>query len=149
MRVPRLVHVPVSVLEVHSPSLRLWTCADHHHCDTCCRVLNAAEFDAVYVQFYNNFCGLTNYNNPNAWNFAQWDSWAKNTSLNKDVKIFIGAPASSTAAGSGYVDAATLGKIASETRSKYSSFGGVMLWDASQAYGALKIGFAIWVLYLC
>ncbi|KAM5543936.1 hypothetical protein V8D89_002553 [Ganoderma adspersum] len=98
-------------------------------------VLNAAEFDAVYVQFYNNFCSLPNFNNPNAWNFDQWDSWAKNTSLNKDVKIFIGAPASSSAAGSGYVDAATLANIASETRSKYSSFGGIMLWDASQAYG--------------
>ncbi|PIL27020.1 hypothetical protein GSI_10159 [Ganoderma sinense ZZ0214-1] len=98
-------------------------------------VLNAAEFDAVYVQFYNNFCSLPNFNNPSAWNFGQWDSWAKKTSLNKDVKIFIGAPAASSAAGSGYVDAATLAKIASETRSKYSSFGGIMLWDASQAYG--------------
>nr|VWO94999.1 Endochitinase 2 (EC (Chitinase 2) [Ganoderma boninense] len=97
-------------------------------------VLNSAEFDAVYVQFYNNFCSLPNFNNPNAWNFDQWDGWAKNTSLNKDVKIFIGAPASSSAAGSGYVDAATLASIASETRSKYSSFGGIMLWDASQAY---------------
>ncbi|KAI1792296.1 glycoside hydrolase [Ganoderma leucocontextum] len=98
-------------------------------------VLNAAEFDALYVQFYNNFCSLPNFNNPNAWNFNQWDSWAKNVSLNKDVKIFIGAPASSSAAGSGYVDAATLANIASETRSKYSSFGGIMFWDASQAYG--------------
>ena len=87
------------------------------------------------MQFYNNFCSLTNFNNPNAWNFDQWDTWAKKTSRNKDVKIFIGAPASSSAAGSGYVDAATLAKIASETRSKYSSFGGIMLWDASQAYG--------------
>ena len=29
-------------------------------------------FDAVYVQFYNNYCGLTNYNNVNDWNFATW-----------------------------------------------------------------------------
>ncbi|EJD48950.1 glycoside hydrolase, partial [Auricularia subglabra TFB-10046 SS5] len=95
--------------------------------------LNNAEIDAVYVQFYNNYCGLQNYDNPNAWNFAQWDDWAKNTSPNKDVKIYIGAPASQTAAGSGYVDAATLGKIAKDTASQYSSFGGVMFWDASQA----------------
>jgi len=63
------------------------------------------------------------------------DNWAKTTSPNKDVKIFIGAPASSTAAGSGYVDAATLGNIATQMRSQYSSFGGIMLWDTSQAYG--------------
>ena len=63
------------------------------------------------------------------------DNWAKTVSTNPNVKIYIGAPASSTAGG-GYVDAATLSNIALETRSQYSSFGGVMLWDASQAYGA-------------
>ncbi|KAG6845016.1 hypothetical protein H0H87_001537 [Tephrocybe sp. NHM501043] len=96
-------------------------------------VLNSVAFDAVYVQ-YNNYCGVQNYDNSNAWNFNVWDNWAKTKAVNKNVKIYIGAPASSTAAGSGYVSAATLGKIAKETRSKYSSFGGVMLWDASQAY---------------
>lgn len=34
--------------------------------------LNTVGFDAVYVQFYNNFCGLTNYDNVNAWDYAQW-----------------------------------------------------------------------------
>ncbi|KIY68844.1 glycoside hydrolase family 18 protein [Cylindrobasidium torrendii FP15055 ss-10] len=102
-------------------------------------VINAVEMDAIYVQFYNNYCGLQNYANENAWNFAQWDDWAKNTSPNKDVKIFIGAPASSTAAGSGYVDAATLSTIAVETREKYTSFGGVMFWDASQAWANGRI----------
>ena len=52
------------------------------------------------------------------------------------MKVYIGAPASSTAAGSGYVDVGTLGSIAQATRNQYSSFGGVMLWDASQAYGS-------------
>ncbi|KAG6859710.1 hypothetical protein C0991_000319, partial [Blastosporella zonata] len=73
-----------------------------------------------------------------AWNFGTWDNWAKTQAINKNVKVYIGAPASSTAAGSGYVSAATLGQIAKETRAKYSSFGGVMLWDASQAYGAFS-----------
>ena len=67
-----------------------------------------------------------------------WDNWAKTVAPNKDVKVYIGALASETAGGSGYVDATTLINIALETRSKYSSFGGVMLWDASQAYGALS-----------
>jgi chitinase len=64
------------------------------------------------------------------------ETWAKTKSPNKNIKVYIGAPASSSAAGSGYVDITTLGKIAKETRAKYSSFGGIMLWDASQAYGA-------------
>ncbi|EJC98219.1 glycoside hydrolase, partial [Fomitiporia mediterranea MF3/22] len=97
-------------------------------------VISAVGFDAVYVQFYNNFCGLQNFDDPNAWNFAQWDDWAHNTSPNPNVKVYIGAPASSTAAGSGYVDAATLANIIQTTQSQFSSFGGVMMWDASQAY---------------
>ncbi|KAI0819278.1 glycoside hydrolase [Trametes gibbosa] len=106
-------------------------------------VLNAVAFDAVYVQFYNNFCGLTNFNNPNAWDFDQWDTWAKNTAVNKNVKIYIGAPASPTAAGSGYVDVSTLANIALETRSQFSSFGGIMLWDASQAFANNRFDAAI------
>lgn len=96
-------------------------------------VLNAVGFDAVYVQFYNNFCGLQAFSNPNAWNFAQWDNWAKTVSPNPNVKVYIGAPAAARAAGSGYVGASTLASYALQTRNQYSSFGGVMLWDASQA----------------
>ncbi|GJF00072.1 glycoside hydrolase family 18 protein [Phanerochaete sordida] len=97
-------------------------------------VINSVGFDAVYVQFYNNYCGVNNFNNPNDWNFATWDNWAKTTSPNKAVKVFIGVPASSTAAGSGYVDIGTLTGIIQQTKATYSSFGGVMFWDASQAY---------------
>ena len=84
----------------------------------------------------NNYCSLPQFSNPNSWNFGQWDNWAKTVSPNKDVKVYIGAPAAPGAANPGYyVDAATLGIIATQTRSQYSSFGGIMLWDASQAYG--------------
>ena len=84
----------------------------------------------------NNFCGINKFDDANAWNFDKWDDWAKTKSPNKDVKIYIGAPAAPSAAGPGsYVDVARLGEIATKTRSKYSSFGGIMLWDVSQAYG--------------
>lgn len=95
--------------------------------------LNAVGFDAVYVQFYNNYCGLQHYKNRNDWNFATWDDWANNVSPNRDVKLYIGAPASS-AAGSGYVNSKRITSIIQQTQSNYSSFGGVMLWDASDAY---------------
>ncbi|THU80115.1 glycoside hydrolase family 18 protein [Dendrothele bispora CBS 962.96] len=97
-------------------------------------VLNAVGFDAVYVQFYNNFCGLNNFDNADDFNFATWDDWARNTSPNPNVKIYLGAPASSTAAGSGFVDAGTITSIIQETQAEFSSFGGAMLWDASQAF---------------
>ena len=63
------------------------------------------------------------------------DNWARAISLNKNVKIFVGAPASSTAAGTGYQSISTLSSIAVKMRTSFPSFGGVMLWDASQAYG--------------
>lgn len=68
------------------------------------------------------------------YNFATWDNWAKKTSFNKNVKVYIGAPASADAAGTGYVDSGTLASYVSDAQSKYSSFGGVMMWDMDTAY---------------
>ncbi|ORX86719.1 glycoside hydrolase [Basidiobolus meristosporus CBS 931.73] len=96
--------------------------------------LNNAWFDLVFVQFYNNPCGLQYYDNYRAWNFGVWDYWATHISPNPDVKVYIGAPAAPKAAGSGYVPINELKTIAQETRSKFTSFGGVMFWDASQAW---------------
>ncbi|KAI6165796.1 glycoside hydrolase superfamily [Pisolithus thermaeus] len=96
--------------------------------------LGTVGFDAVYVQFYNNYCALTNYTNPNAWDFGTWDNWAKTVSPNPDVKVFLGAPASSSSATYGYVNASMFATIIQQMQRQYSSFGGVMLWDASTAY---------------
>lgn len=92
--------------------------------------------DAVFVQFYNNYCGVQSYtpgsSTQNNFNFATWDNWAKTVSLNPAVKVFLGIPASSTAAGSGYEPPSTLDPIITYCK-QFSSFGGVMMWDASQA----------------
>ncbi|KZO92836.1 carbohydrate-binding module family 5 protein [Calocera viscosa TUFC12733] len=105
-------------------------------------VINAADFDMIYVQFCksqymsldNNPCGLQNFNTSSDWDYGIWDYWATNVSPNPDVKIYIGAPASSTASGTGYQDAVTFGSILQTTQMNFPSFGGAMLWDASQAY---------------
>ncbi|KAJ2377470.1 Chitinase 2 [Coemansia sp. RSA 2607] len=94
-------------------------------------VLNSAWFDMVYVQFYNNYCGLNAY--PSWFNYADWDNWAKTRAINKNVKIFIGAPGGPSAASSGYVSGSTLGSIYTSVRSQYSSLGGIMTWDVSQS----------------
>ncbi|KAF8588618.1 carbohydrate-binding module family 5 protein [Ramaria rubella] len=106
-------------------------------------VLNAASFDAVYVQFYNNQCGLQNFVTASDWDFGLWDNWARTISPNKNVKVYIGAPASSTAAGGGYQDPGTLASDAKQMRNSFPSFGGVMLWDASQAYANDRYDLAI------
>ncbi|KAJ5182946.1 hypothetical protein N7492_000562 [Penicillium capsulatum] len=100
-------------------------------------ILNGpVSIDAVWVQFYNNFCGVNNFNKDSKsskYNFEEWDNWAKTVSKNKDVKVMIGVPADTTAASTGYVPADKLAEIIEYTK-KFESFGGVMLWDATQAY---------------
>ncbi|RUS26642.1 glycosyl hydrolases family 18-domain-containing protein [Jimgerdemannia flammicorona] len=96
--------------------------------------LNSVWFDLVFVQFYNNPCGLGFYSNNVAWNYGVWDYWATHISVNPDVKVLIGAPAAPTAAGSGYVDLSTLKAITQNTHNSANAFGGIMYWDASQAW---------------
>ncbi|GAD93534.1 class III chitinase, putative [Paecilomyces variotii No. 5] len=96
----------------------------------------AVSFDAIWVQFYNNYCGVNSYTNSstqNSFNFDTWDNWAKTNSKNKDVKVFLGVPANTGAAGTGYLPASSLAPVINYCKT-FSSFGGVMMWDASQAY---------------
>ncbi|KAG0369852.1 Chitinase 1 [Gamsiella multidivaricata] len=96
--------------------------------------LQSAWIDMVFVQFYNNVCGAQEFG-TSSFNYEQWDNWAKTTSVNKNVRIYFGVPASQGAANAGYVTHERLSEIVDSLRCKYSSFGGVMLWDVSQAYG--------------
>ncbi|KAJ8068037.1 hypothetical protein OCU04_003614 [Sclerotinia nivalis] len=92
----------------------------------------AVSFDAVFVQFYNNNCGLNKFvkgsTTQSVFNMATWDTWASNTSKNKNVKVFVGIPGSSSAATVGYVDQATLTDVITYSKT-FKSFGGVMAWD--------------------
>ncbi|KAI8577385.1 hypothetical protein K450DRAFT_177900 [Umbelopsis ramanniana AG] len=97
--------------------------------------LSNAWFDFVWVQFYNNYCSVQGGN----FNFGTWDNWAKTQSKNPNVKIYLGVPGSTSAASSGYVPYNTLTGTIDSLKSQYSSFGGVMMWDASQAYGNTEV----------
>lgn len=96
----------------------------------------AVSFDFIWVQFYNNYCGLQSFtvgsSTQNNFNFDTWDNWAKTVSLNPDVKVFLGIPAN-TGAGADYESGTTLADIISYSKT-FSSFGGVMMWDMSQLY---------------
>ena len=106
-------------------------------------LLNSSSFDAIFVQYYNNpSCDVRAFN-PNSatqtgFNFKAWDTWAKNTSKNKAVKIFmsvVGGPAPTTSNESKdiYKGSAQLEPMIKYCK-QFSSFGGVMVWDVSRAY---------------
>lgn len=96
----------------------------------------AVSFDAIFVQFYNNYCDMASFtvgsSTQNNFNFATWDNWAKTVSLNRNVKVFLGIPAN-TGAGAGYESGSLLQSVISYCKG-FSSFGGVMMWDMSQLY---------------
>lgn len=85
--------------------------------------LKNANIDIAFIQFYNNPCALDKTFN--------WDTWTKAVSSykNTNMKLYIGLPGSSSAAGSGYVDLSTVKSKASASLSA-SNFGGFMVWDA-------------------
>ncbi|AQZ12589.1 CTS1 (YLR286C) [Zygosaccharomyces parabailii] len=92
-------------------------------------LLDEADIDFAFIQFYNNYCSISGQ-----FNWDTWTQYAQDTSPNKNIKLFLGLPGSSTAAGSGYVsDVSTLQSTISSISSS-SNFGGVALWDASQAF---------------
>jgi len=99
--------------------------------------LQTSWFDYVFIQFYNNHCGLQNYfsTNPQTqFNWNVWAAWATTMSVNPNVKIFLGAPSSPDAAASGFVDLVTLRVIHTALAATYSKiYGGMMIWDASSS----------------
>ncbi|KAM9903741.1 hypothetical protein OXX79_003156 [Metschnikowia pulcherrima] len=95
--------------------------------------LLSAPFHAVFIQFYNNNCGLIH---PKAFNFmTKWKDFADNISLNKDVLLFIGLPGASESAGSGYATLEQVKAVVTKDFFEYEKFGGFMLWDASSSEG--------------
>ncbi|CEN60252.1 hypothetical protein ASPCAL02693 [Aspergillus calidoustus] len=96
----------------------------------------SATIDAVWVQFYNNYCGVNSYipGSVGNFNFETWDKWALTESKNPDVKVYLGVPANTGAAGTGYLPISSLTPVIQYSK-KFESFGGVMMWDVSQAYG--------------
>ncbi|KAJ1643002.1 Chitinase 2 [Coemansia asiatica] len=87
--------------------------------------------DAVFIQFYNNFCNA----GTSEFNFATWADWAQSKSKNPDVKLYIGSPACQACASTGYLGAEKLEQVYTDIkRSNGDVLGGIMLWDAGAAY---------------
>lgn len=97
--------------------------------------LKAVAFDFVMIQFYNNWCGVSNFkpgsDTQDAFNFDVWDKWTKG-SKNPNVKLLLGIPANK-GAGGGYTNGEKLKAVIAYSK-KFTSFGGVMMWDMSQLY---------------
>ncbi|XP_071711173.1 hevamine-A-like [Rutidosis leptorrhynchoides] len=87
--------------------------------------LNTGLFDYVWVQFYNNPpCQYTPGNTTNLIN--SWNLWTKSL---KAKKLFLGLPAATQAAGSGFIPVDVLTSEVLPVIKKSPKYGGVMLWS--------------------
>ena len=93
--------------------------------------------DFVFVQFYNNAMAGCDIGQPGFIDsFKAWsnDLSGNSTVAGKGPKLYIGAPACETCAGKGYLDPTNMTSvIKSAMTAGISNFGGVMLWDGSEA----------------
>ncbi|KAF2745357.1 glycoside hydrolase family 18 protein, partial [Sporormia fimetaria CBS 119925] len=99
-------------------------------------IIDTVPLDFLNIQFYNNGCGASSFKpgGKQQWNFnlETWDEWARSESKNPDVKVLLGLPAGKKA-GRGYMCPKALGPVVRFSK-EFEAFGGVMMWDASQAW---------------
>ncbi|GJT95344.1 acidic endochitinase SE2-like protein [Tanacetum coccineum] len=86
--------------------------------------INTGVFDYVWVQFYNN--PQCDYGANADALLARWNEWTNQVSTNQ---IFLGLPAATGAAGSGYIPPDVLTSQVLPSIKSSSKYGGVMLWD--------------------
>ncbi|KAG5367270.1 Endochitinase [Yarrowia sp. C11] len=95
------------------------------------QALVKSDIDFAFVQFYNNDCGL---DDPDNFNYDLWAHFAATWAANKNMKVYLGVPGSKKSADSGYVHVPVLRQYIQKLLNN-SAFGGVMMWDASSAFG--------------
>ncbi|KAI7747582.1 hypothetical protein M8C21_004152, partial [Ambrosia artemisiifolia] len=83
---------------------------------------SAADAKQVATYLWNNFLGGKSSNRP-------LDAWKQWTSEIPATKIFLGLPASPSAAGSGYIPVGDLTSKVLPAIKGSAKYGGVMLWD--------------------
>lgn len=105
---------------------------------------SALNFVIVFAnccQFYNNiWCDAISSILPgDKFNYNNWVNILKSSDKNKDTKIFIGLPASPSAAGSGYLLPKDLKDLVCEWKNA-PHFGGISLWDLTRGSMSLIDG---------
>ncbi|OCK74052.1 glycoside hydrolase family 18 protein, partial [Lepidopterella palustris CBS 459.81] len=106
--------------------------------------IQTSHFDFLFVQFYNTpqCSARAGYNGlsttTTAFTFDQWVSRVQSNSANPSVKIYLGLPAGTAGAPgdtASYLNVTEANALISTYLKKYpSTFGGVMLWEATVSY---------------
>lgn len=103
------------------------------------RALRHSYLDMIFIQYYNNGCGVTGWKDagvvdPEKFNFKEWDEYVKKYSKNPNIKLYLGVPGGRNAAKKGYANPFRVLRVASYLQRRFPRFGGIMVWDASEAW---------------
>lgn len=103
------------------------------------RALRNSHLDMLFIQYYNNGCGVTGWKNAgivdeDKFNFQDWDDYVREYSKNPDIKLYLGVPGGKTAAKKGYANPFRVLRVSSYLQRRFPRFGGIMVWDASEAW---------------
>ncbi|PFH56341.1 hypothetical protein XA68_16701 [Ophiocordyceps unilateralis] len=104
-------------------------------------MIQKAAFDALFIQFYNNpVCdAIANNAAGDQFNLDDWVRTLAQSEKSKDAKLFVGLPASPSAAGSGYIGPAEVKKLVCKHKDT-KNFGGISLWDMKDAVDNVSEG---------
>ncbi|KAG0538766.1 hypothetical protein BDA96_03G264900 [Sorghum bicolor] len=87
--------------------------------------LQTGQFDNVWIQFYNNpGCAYANGDDTNLVN--AWSTWTSSVTAGS---FYLGLPASTQAAGSGYIEPGTLTGTVLPAIKGVGKYGGIMVWN--------------------
>ncbi|KAH7303995.1 glycoside hydrolase superfamily [Stachybotrys elegans] len=105
------------------------------------KFISQASLDALFVQFYNNpVCDAVAGNMAGeSFNYDQWASILASSAKSKNAKLFIGLPASTEAAGSGYITPQAMKDLVCKWKGG-KNFGGISLWDLTRGAGNVVNG---------
>jgi len=93
-----------------------------------------AQFDALFIQFYNNpVCDYLPGNGGigEKFNLDDWVNLMASSKYSKNAKLFVGLPAgpNTDSAGSGYITPDKVKELVCKYSTKTKNWGGISLWD--------------------
>ncbi|KAK4085985.1 CAZyme family GH18 [Purpureocillium lilacinum] len=97
-------------------------------------LLQNAQFDALFIQFYNNpVCDYISGNGGTGekFNLDDWVNFMGSSKNSKNAKLFVGLPAgpNTDSAGSGYITPDKVKELVCKYSTKTKNWGGISLWD--------------------